>query len=143
VLLVDAGPLVAIVHRGDAAHERCVAALNTLRGPLLTTWPAFTEAMYLLGALDGWRGQELLWRLVRRGTLRLEDTSPASLERMSVLMERYADLPMDLADASLVALAEERDLRRIFTLDHDFRVYRLPRGRTFEVVPGEAAGRTR
>ncbi|HET7769584.1 MAG TPA: hypothetical protein VFN74_12480, partial [Chloroflexota bacterium] len=61
----------------------------------------------------------------------------------SVLMERYAGLPMDLAGASLVALAEERDLRRIFTLDHDFRVYRLPRGRTFEVVPGEAAGRTR
>ena len=135
MLLVDAGPLVAILHRGDAAHERCVTALSTLRGPLLTTWPAFTEAMYLLGALDGWRGQELLWRLIKRGSLRIEEASPAAVERMPDLMERYADLPMDLADASLVALAEERSLRRIFTLDHHFRVYRLPRGRTFEVVP--------
>jgi len=54
---------------------------------------------------------------------------------MRVLMEQYRDLPMDLADASLVAAAEERALDRIFTLDSDFRIYRLPRGRTFTIVP--------
>jgi predicted nucleic acid-binding protein len=135
MILIDAGPLIAIIHAGDPAHDRCVVALGALRGPLLTTWPAFTEAMYLLGAVAGWRGQEPLWRLVTRGTLLLADIGPAMIEHVPALMERYADLPMDLADATLVALAEERDLSRIFTLDHHFRVYRLPRGRTFEVVP--------
>ena len=57
------------------------------------------------------------------------------LGRMPALMERYRDLPMDLADASLVALAEERRLRQVFTLDADFRVYRLPDGQAFEVLP--------
>jgi len=51
-------------------------------------------------------------------------------------MEKYRDVPMDLADASLVALAEERGLRRIFTLDHDFEVYRINGRLTFETVPG-------
>ena len=133
--LVDAGPLIAVLYAGDVAHQRCVAELEALHGPLVTTWPAFTEAMYLLGAVGGWRAQEPLWRLVARGTLQLADASAAMLARMPALMERYADLPMDLADASLVALAEERGLTRIFTLDHHFRVYRLPRGRAFDVVP--------
>jgi predicted nucleic acid-binding protein len=57
------------------------------------------------------------------------------LNRTRRLMEQYRDLPMDLADASLVALAEERGLERIFTLDNDFRIYRLPRGRAFTVIP--------
>jgi len=135
VTLVDAGPLIAVLFAEDAAHARCVSALDTLRGPLVSTWPAFTEAMYLLGAVAGWRGQEPLWRLVKRGTLNLVDATPGMLTRMPVLMERYADLPMDLADSSLVALAEERKLTRIFTLDSDFRIYRLPDGRTFDVFP--------
>jgi hypothetical protein len=135
MILVDAGPLIAVIDAGDAAHERCVATLSTLRGPMVTTWPAFTEAMYLLGAVAGWRGQEPLWRLVSRGTLQVSGASPAALVRMPALMEQYADLPMDLADASLVALAEEHDVDCIFTLDHHFRIYRLPRGRAFDVVP--------
>jgi len=57
------------------------------------------------------------------------------LARMPALMEQYSDLPMDLADASLVALAEERHLRDVFTLGRDFRVYRLPDGRAFNLVP--------
>ncbi len=135
MMLVDAGPLIALLYAGDAAHARCVDALETLRGPLISTWPAFAEAMYLLGSVAGWRAQEPLWRLVGRGTLELVEATPAMLARMPFLMERYADLPMDLADASLVALAEERDLTRIFTLDRDFRVYRLGSGRAFDVVP--------
>ena len=136
MILVDAGPLFAIIHRNDTAHERCVTTLNTLRGPLVTTWPAFTEAMYLLGAAVGWRGQEPLWRLVSRRTLELAEATPNMVDRMPVLMARYSDLPMDLADASLVALADERRITRIFTLDHHFRIYRLDSGQHFSVIPG-------
>jgi uncharacterized protein len=135
VILTDAGPLIALIDRRDAEHARCVAAAGQLVGPMLSTWPAFTEAMYLLGAGSGWRGQEPLWRMVRGGQLVLADMTASMLARMPALMEQYFDLPMDLADASLVALAEERRLGQVFTLDADFRVYRLPSGQAFEVVP--------
>jgi predicted nucleic acid-binding protein len=135
VILTDAGPLIALIDRGEADHARCVAALEQITLPMVTTWPAFTEAMYLLGEAAGWNGQSALWRLVERADVQIADVSLAMCGQMRVLMERYSDLPMDLADASLVALAEERGIDRIFTLDSGFRVYRLPRGRAFTLLP--------
>jgi predicted nucleic acid-binding protein len=135
VILTDAGPLIALIDRRDAEHSRCVAAAQGLVGPMLSTWPAFTEAMYLLGSGAGWKGQDPLWRMVRAGRLILAETNPSMLARMPALMEHYRDLPMDLADASLVALAEDHRLREVFTLDSDFRVYRLPDGHAFKLVP--------
>jgi predicted nucleic acid-binding protein len=135
MILTDAGPLVALALIRDPEHRRCVQTLATLPPPLVTTWPAFTEAMYLIGRELGWNGQEALWRLVERGVLQLADISADAAVRMHALMEQYRDRPMDLADASLVAIAEERRLDRIFTLDSDFRIYRLPRGRSFTIVP--------
>lgn len=102
---------------------------------MVTTWPAFTEAMYLLGSAGGWPGQEALWRLVERGDLEVASLEGRTLRRARALMERYRDTPMDLADATLVALAEERGCRRIFALDGDFRVYRLHGRRTLDVIP--------
>ena len=92
--------------------------------------------MYLLSRAGGPRGREALWRLVSSGRLVLADLSAAAVERSAWLMAKYADLPMDLADATLVALAEERGQRRIFTLDSDFRVYRLNGRGRFEILPG-------
>lgn len=135
MILTDAGPLVALIDQGESDHSRCVQALDTLQGPMLTTWPAFTEAMYLLGAAAGWRGQEPLWRMVGRGHLQIARTTPGMLKRMPVLMGKYHDLPMDLADASLVALAEEQGLTHVFTLDSDFTVYRLHARKRFTLLP--------
>lgn len=135
MILTDAGPLVAIIVQRDPYHRRCVDVLGAVARPLITTWPAFTEAMYLVGRAGGWNGHAALWRLVERGTLQIVDISVDAATRMRALMEQYRDLPMDLADASLVAVAEERRLDRVFTLDSDFRVYRLPRGRSFTIVP--------
>jgi predicted nucleic acid-binding protein len=134
-MLIDAGPLIALIDADEPDHERCRAALETIRLPLLTTWPAFTEAMYLLGRAGGIRGQEALWRLALRGDLQILAPSTRAIERTAALMKKYADRPMDLADASLVALAEEREITRIFTLDADFHIYRLQGRRRFEVVP--------
>lgn len=134
--LTDAGPLVALLDADEPDHERCREALDLLGLPLLTTWPAFTEAMYLIGRAGGWRGQEALWRLVLRQDLALAPPSRRATERAAHLMETYRDRPMNLADATLVALAEDRDLIRIFTLDADFHIYRLKGRRQFEVVPG-------
>lgn len=135
MILADTGPLVALIDRRDPDHVRCVAAASTLVEPMLTTWPVFTEAMHLLGREGGWHYQQHLWRQVRMGGLVLHDVTQAMLARMPALMERYQDVPMALADASLVALGDERRMRRVFTLDSDFRVYRLPSGAAFELTP--------
>jgi predicted nucleic acid-binding protein len=134
-MLTDAGPLIALIDASEPDHERCKALLAHIQLPLLTTWPAFTEAMYLLGRAGGWRGQEALWRLVLRDDLVVASASADSNHRAARLMERYADRPMDLADATLVALAEERKVTRIFTLDTDFHVYRINGRQRFEVIP--------
>jgi predicted nucleic acid-binding protein len=134
VILVDAGPLVALIERDEPDHERCRDALRSLTPPLVTTWPALAEAMYLLGG-GGWEEQEALWRLVLRGDLEVADLPRAQLERARGLMDKYRDLPMDLADATLVAVAEARGVDRIFTLDRDFRTYRIEGRRAFHIVP--------
>ena len=133
--LTDAGPLVALIDADEADHGTCVLALRQLDRPLVTTWPAFTEAMYLLSRAGGPAGRQALWRLVFTDRLELADLDRAALKRTAALMEKYADRPMDLADATLVALAEIRNQRRIFTLDDDFTIYRI-HGRTrFDIVP--------
>jgi predicted nucleic acid-binding protein len=134
--LVDAGPLVALIVSREAAHVRCVESLRSIDLPLLTTWPAFTEAIYLVGRRGGWTAQRALWRLVHEGDLEIAEQPARAIKRIAKLMERYSDRPMDLADATLVALAEERDEKRIFTLDADFGIYRIHGRGRFELLPG-------
>jgi predicted nucleic acid-binding protein len=127
---------VALIDYGQGeAHRTCVAALKTILGPLVTTWPCFTEAMYFLGDLKGWNGQETLWQFLERGALDLHISTDSEAKRMRVLMEKYGDTPMDLADASLVAIAESQGLHRIFTLDNDFRIYKINGTIAFDVLP--------
>ena len=90
--------------------------------------------MYLLGSVGGYRYQAALWGLRVSGRLSLHTITPAEADRMAALMEQYRDTPMDLADASLVAIAESLSLRRVFTVDTDFYIYRLADGSTLEVV---------
>lgn len=135
--LTDTGPLVALLDADDKHHAACTTALTRLpAAPLLTTWPCFTEAMYLLGAVGGYRYQATLWQLRSRGRLVLHDLTAAEADRMAALMEKYSDRPMDLADASLVAVAESRSIRRVFTIDSDFHIYRLSDGTALEIVRG-------
>ncbi|MFQ5731927.1 MAG: type II toxin-antitoxin system VapC family toxin [Planctomycetaceae bacterium] len=134
--LTDTGALVAILDRDDGNHAVCRDAATKLpAGPMVTTWPCFVEAMYLLGAVRGFDYQSKLWKLHSEGRLLLHDLSAAEVERMNELMEKYRDTPMDLADASLVVTAESLSVRQIFTLDSDFRVYRLFDGSVFDIVP--------
>ena len=133
--LTDAGPLIALIDAGEPEHQRCVEALETLALPLVTTWPAFTEAISLLGRSGGSPGQDALWRMVRRAALVLATLDDDIVERSASLMEQYRDHPMDLADATLAAVAEARGITTIFTLDSHFRAYELPGRRHFDVVP--------
>jgi predicted nucleic acid-binding protein len=133
--LCDAGPLIAIIDADEPDHDACLAALDELALPLITTWPAFTEAMYLLGQAGGITGQRALWNLVHTNRLILADLSTKATERSALLMDKYSDRPMDLADATLVALAEEQGHRKVFSLDSDFHIYRIRGRQRFDVVP--------
>ncbi|MEL7071757.1 MAG: PIN domain-containing protein [Cyanobacteria bacterium J06581_3] len=134
--LVDTSPLVALIDESQVEnHRRCVETVDSLKGPLLTTRSCFTEAMYLVGRSCDWQGQRLLWNMFEVSALLLHWPDSDEYQRMRVLMQKYRDTPMDLADASLVTAAEKLRLNRIFTLDSDFYVYRINDKEAFEVVP--------
>jgi uncharacterized protein len=135
VILCDAGPLVAIIDEGDENHARCVAALRRMAaGRLVTTWPCLTEAMYLLGRKAGFAAQDQLWSLLETGPVVVDEPTSDDKDRMRGLMRQYHDLPMDFADASLVAAAERLGTRQVFTIDHHFRVYRIDGRHLFDVI---------
>jgi len=92
------------------------------------------EAMYLLSF--SWPAQKALWEILETGTVELFPLGKEDIPPMKNLMEKYRDLPMDLADAALVRVAEREGLRRVLTLDQrDFNVYRLPRKGRFTLLP--------
>ena len=126
---------MALVDKNQPQNGRCRATFSTLSLPLITTWPALTEAVYLVYRIGGWSLQLNLWTYIERGLLQLHSPREEVLLRMKQFMEQYRDTPMDFADASLVAAAEALNLTRIFTLDSDFYVYRINGTTPFEVVP--------
>ena len=125
---------MALLDQADPEHDACVATLKTLRDPLVTVWPAFTEAMYLLGR--SWRAQKALWSRLETEALALAPLDETDAPRMRELMDKFRDLPMDLADAALVRVAERESLSEVFTLDRThFSIYRPGRRRRFSIVP--------
>ena len=133
-VLVDTGPLVALLDRSDPYHLSCQESLSSLDDSLVTVWPVLTEAMYLLRAY--WQAQDALWEMIESGAVQIISLGIDDIPRMRELMRKYRDLPMDLADAGLVRVAERERLRRIFTLDRrDFQVYRPSRIGRFAIIP--------
>jgi uncharacterized protein len=108
--------------------------LSSIRRPLCTVWPVITEAMYLLDF--SWRAQDAVWDMLEEGRVSLFSLDTADVRRMRELMRKYRDLPMDMADAALVAVAEREGITRVFTLDRrDFEVYRPAKIGRFSLVP--------
>ena len=99
----------------------------------MSTEAVLTEATHLLGKVRG--GREKCLELVLAGACTLIAPSLATLRRCQTLLEKYADLPMDYADATLVVLAEELDTDLVFTTDGDFKIYRIDGNRPFRMVP--------
>jgi hypothetical protein len=133
-VLIDSGPLVAFLDRSDAHHQSIADALTRIREPLVTVWPAVVEGMYLLSFSH--QAQDALWEMLETGVVNLLPLDRSDVPRMRALMEKYGDLPMDMADAALVHVAEREGLQRILTLDQrDFSVYRLARRGAFKLLP--------
>lgn len=137
-VLIDTGPLVAILSREDVHHERCVAALADLPAPLLTCWPVVTEAVWLLRKnAPAVRG---LFRGFAEGPWQLVPVEAEALPWLEAFLDRYRKLGAQLADACLVYLAEREGIDTVFTLDHrDFSVYRYKRNKSFKLIPDLSA----
>ena len=133
-VLVDTGPLVAILSKRDQHHARCIKALQEIEPPLLTVWPVMTEALWLLrsspsaiqGLVKSFDGKRL-------GLLSMDESS---LEWLGRFLGRYRNIGAQLADAALMYLAEHQDFETIFTLDRrDFSVYRMRGSGTVRIIP--------
>lgn len=133
-ILVDTGPLVAILSREDEYHAACVSTLREMSGPLLSCWPVITEAAWLLRKSP--RAVQQLLRSIDGGFLELLPLAGAEAEAIAALMKRYEDLHPQLADIVLVYLANREKIDTIFTLDQrDFSIYRSGRRTRFRIVP--------
>jgi predicted nucleic acid-binding protein len=133
--LIDTGAILAILDASDEWHGACVEALSSLRLPLATTAAVLAELFHMVG--DDRRGIAAAWSFLRSGAVVLAPVEERDLPSLETLMKRYADRPMDFADATLVHIAERDSLTTVFTVDQaDFGIYRIGKRRRFRIVPG-------
>jgi uncharacterized protein len=135
-LLLDTGALVSLLDRSQTHHQKCKRAFADWAGTLVSTEAVLTEATHLLAGVHG--GHAACVDFFLAGGAILVPSSVSSLQRVRKLLDKYADLPMDFADATLVALGEEIDCSSVFTTDRtDFSVYRLKGRKPFRLVPND------
>lgn len=120
-ILIDAGPIIALFRKNDNYHQKALAFLKNYNGRLITTWPVITEVMHELFRPDV---QEKLLTWIERGGLEIAYQDQKAVAGLLKLIKKYSDMPMDLADATLMLYAEKTGLNEIATIDSDFYVYR-------------------
>jgi predicted nucleic acid-binding protein len=120
--LIDAGPLIALFDKDDQFHVKVKEFLKTFHGHLITTWPVLTEVTHLLDFNVNVQVDFLKW--VQREAVKIVNLDNIHLVRIIELTEKYSDVPMDLADASLMVLAEKEKIKNIITIDSDYHIYR-------------------
>ena len=134
IAILDTGPWVALIDRSETRHAECVQWLKNFSGRLYSTEAVLTEVLYILNfsitaqcaALD----------FVLQSVVEIVPSSTDSLKKTKNLMKKYADLPMDFADATIVCLAAETDMQNIVTFDRkDFAIYKLPKKKSFTIMP--------
>lgn len=120
--LIDAGPIIALFNKDDTYHKVVKDFLKTHKGKLVTSWPVVTEASHMLDF--NVQVQIDLFKWIRFGGLLIEEVNIDDIDRIIALSEKYSDIPMDLADASLVVLSEKLNIKEIITIDSDYYIYR-------------------
>ncbi|NUO78720.1 PIN domain-containing protein [candidate division KSB1 bacterium] len=133
MVMVDTGFWLALANKKDEHHERAKSVLASINAPLITTWPVMTETCYLLLMRINAGAQVAFIKSYETGAFKAFELSGNHAARIHELLEKYAGLPMDLADASLVVLAEHLGDGQILSTDvRDFSVYRWKDNKTFE-----------
>ena len=133
--LIDTSAVLALLDRDDRWHARCRDAFASLRLPLATSAAVLAELFHLVGEQS--REVAAAWGFLRSGAVTVLPIDDSDLPSLQALMQRYADHPMDFADATLVHLAHRESLSTVFTIDHDdFEAYRIGGRRRFHLMPG-------
>ncbi len=131
-VLVDTGPIVAFLHEGERHHDWAIEQFSTLPLPFITCEAVIVEATFLLQRLS--RSHEKLLGLIASGALMIGFDLEGEAEVVSTLMTRYSNVPMDLADACLVRMAEQHAKSTVLTFDSDFQIYRKHRREVISVI---------
>jgi predicted nucleic acid-binding protein len=127
--LIDAGPVIALFDNSDQYHVKVLNFLREYEGRLISTWSVLTEVSYMLDFNTKTQLDFLDW--VRNGGIEIHNLEQWQLGGIREKMEKYSNLPADLADTTLLEVAESRDIENIITIDRDFSVYRLKNGNSF------------
>lgn len=132
--LIDTGFILSLIDDRERWHRQCTAVLANEELPLLSTAPVLTEAFHFVHKSE--HRQQKVWRLIDAGLLTIAAITDADLPALETLMLRYADRPMDFADASLVHVAGRENIDTVLTIDHDdFETYRFGRNQAFRILP--------
>ena len=134
IAIIDAGPLIALFDASDKYHSNITSFLKKYKGQLLTTLPVITEATHLLDF--DIQAQKNLLKWIEMGGVQLFDINVSHIKKIIDLMDKYSDRPMDFADSTLVALAEELNINQIISIDSDFSIYRFKGNRHFKNLFG-------
>ncbi len=131
-VLLDTGPIVALLDRSEQYHQACTEAVVELGAPLVTCEAVLAEACYLLRGIAG--APKAVLENVESGVFLVPYRIAGNTATIAKLLTKYANVPMDLADACLVDMAAAYGTGKILTLDSDFRIYRWGRHRAFELL---------
>ena len=121
-ILVDAGPLIALFDQDDKYHNSVIKFLKQFNGNLITTWPVITEVSHLLSFNINVQIDFLEW--LKREAVTIVNLENEHLDRIIQLSKKYSDVPMDLADSSLIVVAELTGINDIISIDADYYIYR-------------------
>ena len=131
-ILIDSGPLIALFDSSDKFHRLSVDFIKENPFPLVTSLASVTEALHLLDFNRNAQTDCLSW--IISGAVSVEEIDLEDLIRIKELIIRYADMPMDFADACLVRIGEKYNIQEIATIDSDFDIYRLNKSQSFKTV---------
>jgi predicted nucleic acid-binding protein len=131
-IIVDTGPLVAVLNQGDEFHQWACGIFANLTPPLCTCEAVLSEVQFLLDARGG--DPLTVLEMVRKGVLIIDFKAEFEIERLIEMQRSYRNLPMDFADACLVRMAEIREAARILTTDSHFRIFRREKRRILSLI---------
>jgi len=138
-VIIDTGPLVALLNRRERHHAWVKGVLDTIEPPIFTCEPVLSESCFLLQDISG--GQDAIMELIARRIMRIDFRVAHEIDSLRVLMKKFSDVPMSLADACLVRMTELDPHGVVLTLDSGFRVYRRNRRQVVPTIsPGKGGG---
>jgi len=133
-VILDTGPWVALIDHSQGKHGECVEWFRQFDGEIFSSEAVLTEVLYLLNF--SFKAQSAAFDFVLNGAITLVASHLESLRKAKKLMEKYKDVPMDYADATLVCLADDLSIPQVVTFDvRGFGIYRSPSRRPFTILP--------